>query len=70
MLNGGLKHAKNRYLLSKYHLRVETIALSIWLNVQRPRGEKKSFFEPKSLIFSQKWPFLGWEVVFCARKEF
>ena len=55
---------------SKRLLELSTHALSVWLIVQRPRCEKKSFFEPKSMIFSQKWPFLGLEGVFCACTEF
>ena len=54
---------------SKTFLELSTHALSIWLTVQRPRCEKKSVFEPKTLIFLKKWPFLGWEGVFCAREE-
>ena len=49
---------------SKTFSELSTHALSIWLTVQRPRCEKKSVFEPKSLIFPQKMAFFRLEGCF------
>ena len=58
---------------SKRILKLSTHAISIWLIVEcaatKMRRKRKKIVR-KSLIFSQKCPFLSLQVVFCTHKEF